>query len=528
MFWNVAFFPLKLIIPFLAGIVLVRELRAEGFAVYGLSLALLDFLGLFSDFGIDRTLPRYLPEVELKYGRQGITRLMAGVTGIKGVVILLVVLSLALAPNYWITQFHLGTNRITLGHLGLGANGNLILILISVLLVLGALSDISIQFLYTHFRQRATNSLDVMVAVVRPSLTAAFVLIGWGVAGALLALLIATVVSVVISVTLAIRLIRRVDIEPHPKAREVKLPSNRSLPQRMFSFAALNYLINWSVYLYDLDFVLLMMSILITNNTVFIVQSAAIQLAYKFAKEFLRALVVPLTGVQTPLFSRLYAEGRIEGLRTAYATLTKVLILGLLPAGVGLIVTARNLLQILYGQKGGDAVMNPDTAHIIVACTAILAIGVFGESIIGIALNVLMVYEDYGAVITSRLFSLVSIPLLVWLLPTYGAIGGSIAVAVAGLGSRSVALAFGWRKLGLRFPSAFFVRVGTSSAIMGYALLPFLAYLPPDIPSTLVMIATGLVVFLAAFKLLGGIDQADKDRLLSLRLPLVRQVLKYL
>jgi len=35
-------------------------------------------------------------------------------------------------------------------------------------------------------------------------------------------------------------------------------------------------------------------------------------------------------------------------------------------------------------------------------------------------------------------------------------------------------------------------------------------------------------VFLAAFKLLGGIDQADKDRLLSLRLPLVRQVLKYL
>ncbi len=52
-----------------------------------------------------------------------------------------------------------------------------------------------------------------------------------------------------------------------------------------------------------------------------------------------------------------------------------------------------------------------------------------------------MVYEDYGAVIISRLCSLVSIPLLFWLLPTYGAIGGSIAVAVAGLGSRSVALA---------------------------------------------------------------------------------------
>ena len=38
-----------------------------------------------------------------------------------------------------------------------------------------------------------------MVAVVRPSLTAAFVLIGWGVAGALFALLIATILSVAIS-----------------------------------------------------------------------------------------------------------------------------------------------------------------------------------------------------------------------------------------------------------------------------------------------------------------------------------------
>ncbi|HST03398.1 MAG TPA: oligosaccharide flippase family protein [Chloroflexia bacterium] len=516
MFWNVAFFPLKLIIPFLAGIVLVRELRAEGWAVYGLSLALLDFLGLFSDFGIDRTLPRYLPEVELKYGRRGITRLMSGVTGIKGAVILLVVLSLALAPSYWITQFQLGEN------------GELILLLISILLVLGALSDISIQFLYTHFRQRATNSLDVMVAIVRPSLTAGFVLIGWGVAGALFALLIATVLSVVISVVLAVRLIRRIDLEPNPRKQEVKLPSNRPLTQRMFSFAALNYLINWSVYLYDLDFVLPMMSLLITDNAVFIVQGAAIQLAYKFAKEFLRALVVPLTGVQTPLFSRLYAEGRMEGLRTAYATLTKVLILGLLPAGVGLIVTARNMLQILYGQVGGDAVMNASSASIIVACTAIITVGVFGESIIGVALNVLMVYEDYRAVIISRLFSLVSIPLLLWLVPQLGAIGAAIAVAVAGLSSRSVALSFGLRKLGLRFPGTFFVRVGTSSAIMGFALLPFLAYLPPNIPATIAMILTGLVVFLAAFKLLGGVDQADKDRLLSLRMPFVKQVLRFL
>jgi O-antigen/teichoic acid export membrane protein len=238
--------------------------------------------------------------------------------------------------------------------------------------------------------------------------------------------------------------------------------------------------------------------------------------------------VVPLTGVQTPLFARLYAEGRIDGLKTAYATLTKVLILGLLPAGVGLVLTGRNFLQILYGQKGGDAVLNPETEATIIACTAILAIGLFGEAMISVALNVLMVYEEYRAVLTARMMSLVSIPLLWALIPAYGAVGGAIAVSVAALLSRSVALAYGLTRLHLPFPSGFFVRVGTASSAMGVALLPFLAYLPPEILPTIAMVATGAVVFFVVFKLMGGMDQTDKERFLSLRLPFVKQALRFL
>ncbi len=515
-FWNVAFFPLKLLIPFLAGIVIVRQLRAEGFAVYVTSLALLDALGLFSDFGIERTLPRFLPEIELRYGRRGIVRLLSAVVGIKGVVLLGVLAALFFGSGFWIDQFKLGDD------------GGWILLIIGPLLVLGALSDISIQLLYTHFRQRATNSLDVLVAIVRPSLTAGFVLLGWGAAGALLALLIATVVSVAISVWLAVRLLMRLPDETHPNPENVNTPSNRSLPRRISFFAGINYLINWSVWLYDLDFVTLMMALLIANEGRFFVESAAIALAYKFTKEFLRALVVPLTGVQTPLFARLYAENRIEGLRTAYATITKVLILGLLPAAVGLIMTGRNLLQILYGQRGNDAVLNPETTPTVVACTAILAVGLFGEAMISVALNVLMVYEDYRSVLSARLFSLVSIPLLILLIPPYGAVGGAIAVACAALGSRSVALVLGLRRAGLRFPVAFTARVGAASAVMGATLLPFLLYLPADIPTTTIMILLGAGVFYLVFKLLGGMDSSDKERILSIRLPFVKQIVRFL
>lgn len=515
-FWNVAFFPLKLLIPLLATIVIVRQLRADGFAVYALALALLDSLGLWSDFGIERTLPRFLPEIELRHGRRGILRFLSAIGLIKGGILLVLVGALAVAPQYWIDQF------------ALGPDGGWILLIICALLFLGAISDISIQLLYTHFRQRATNSLDVMVAIVRPTLMAGFVLLGWGALGALLALLITTVLAVAISVWLAVRMVMRLSDEPHPNPDVVKTPSKKPLKERVTRFAGLNYLINWSVYLYDLDFVVLLMPILIIDDAEAKVQTAAIALAYKFTKEFLRALVVPLTGIQIPLFSRLYAENRIDGLRTAYATITKVLILLLLPSAVGLMLTGRNLLQIMVGQVGGDAVFNPDSAAMIVTSTVILAFGLFGEAMISVALNVLMVYEDYRAVISARLVSLISIPLLIVLIPLYGAVGGAIAISVAALGSRLAALGISLRKAGLTFPTQFFMRVGVASAVMGIALAPFLIYLPPNIPVTLIMVLLGVAVFYVVFKLVGGMDQSDKDRFLSLRLPFVKQVLRFL
>jgi O-antigen/teichoic acid export membrane protein len=515
-FWNIAFFPLKIVIPFLAGIVVVRELRADGFTLWVLTLALLDALGLFSDLGIERTLPRFYPEVELRYGRRGIYRLLGQISLVKGLVLLALILSLALAPQFWITQFRLGPD------------GGWLLFLIAVLLVLGAASDVSIQLLYTHFKQKSTNLLDIMVAVVRPALTAAFILLGWGVKGALIALLIVTIISVAISMWLAIKVVTTMPESPNAQLLDVKTPSNRSLTSRLFSFAALNYLINWSVYLYDLDVIALAMALLLLDPTIAKVEIAVVSLAYKFTKEFLRALVVPLTGVQTPLFARLYAEGRIDGLKTAYATITKVLILGLLPAGVGLIVLGRNALEVFYGQKGGDAVLNPLTESKVVACTAILAVGLFGEAMISVALNVLIVYEEYRAVIITRLVSLVSIPLLILLVPPYGAVGGAIAAAVAALGSRSVALAYGMVRLGLPFPGKFFVRVGIASCAMGIVLLPFLAYLPANLIVTVLMVVVGMAVFYSVFKFLGGMDQEDKDRFISLRIPFVKQALRFL
>jgi O-antigen/teichoic acid export membrane protein len=271
-----------------------------------------------------------------------------------------------------------------------------------------------------------------------------------------------------------------------------------------------------------------MLSLIVVDQDARAVQIAILGLAYRVTRQFLRALVVPLTGVQTPLFARLYAEGRMDGLRTAYATLTKFLILALLPSGVGLIVTGRNLLAVFFVQVGSDAVLTWPKVPDAVACIAILTIGLFGEAIISVVLNVLMVHEDYRAVITARLVALSSIPLVLVLVPLMGVTGAAIAASTAALGSRAVALVYAVRRVGLRFPGEFFVRVGLASSIMGAALLPFLVFFPPTPLPTAVMILLGALIFYVMFRVLGGMDQDDKDRFSTLRVPFVRVVLRYL
>src|SRR5439155_13540211 len=135
--------------------------------------------------------------VEMRMGRRGVVRLLMWVSLVKAVVLLVLVGALLAAPDFVlsITGSDLGPNRTWL------------LLIISALLVLGAASDVSIQLLYTHFRQKVTNGLDILAAVVNPTLRAAFVLIGWGVLGAVLSLLITTILSVAISVWLAVRML---------------------------------------------------------------------------------------------------------------------------------------------------------------------------------------------------------------------------------------------------------------------------------------------------------------------------------
>ncbi|HUS16114.1 MAG TPA: hypothetical protein VM536_14040, partial [Chloroflexia bacterium] len=457
------------------------------------------------------------------------------------------VLALLLFPDFFITQLKLTTEQARLlpgAGRGLDA-GPLLLGIVAIMLMLGAASDVSVQVLYAYFRQKMTNVLEVLNSLLIPGLQALLV-VPLSVFGALIALLIGTAISVALSLRLMFHALGQERLgmsKPVPRPAPVAgAPAPRSIWRRFTAYSAMQYAMILTTALYDQSFVVLTLGLIIANREQLAVEVALIGLAFKFVRQLLQALVVPLTGVQTPLFSRLYAEGRIEGLRTAYASLTRFLILVLLPAGAGLILMSRNLLVLLYLQPGADAVLSPARLDAAVAACAILTVGLFGESMISVALNVLMVYEDYRAVLLARTVALLSVPLIVLLEPRFGVVGVAAAVATAALGSRLVALLFGLRRLGLHFPLGFLGRVmlATMAFVVIIGPLAFMLPATPDLGEFFsldrlllgladgALVAGAVLLFWLAFRRLGGLLPEDKQRFAAMRLPGIKRIMQYL
>lgn len=507
LFWNTFFFPVKTVIAIAVSIIVVRWLNIGGYALLALATSVLSTIGLYSDLGIERSLSKFIPEIELTYGRRGVKRFVLGVAGLKLGLLVLLVAALNLFEGYFSDLFRFGEE------------GWLLIPIISALLILGCISDITIQVLFSYFKQKITNLLDILAAVVNPFFTVLFVLLGWGAVGVLLALLITTVLSVIVSTVQAVRAAR----QAADRGREFGRADAQGLARRVFSYSGLVYFLNISVYFYDLPFVVFVLTFYRDLAAV-----ALITLSYKFAKQFLRALVVPLTGVQTPLFARTYAEGRREAMKTAYNVLTKFLTFTLVPAGVGLAIMSGDLLQLLYMKDQPGAVLSQDTlATAVLACIILIAL-LFGESLISVALGVLLVYERNLAVIFSRLVALMAVPLLFVLVPALGIVGAALAMGLAPLLSRFVSLAFAWRELDLSFPLGFLVRVAGSTAAFAVVLVPLVWVLPTTYLTALALILLAVLIFYVSFKLQGGFDSSDKERVLAIGVPFGKAVVRFL
>ncbi len=538
MFWNVALFPLKFVVGLAAGIVVPNLLGLERYSLYILIVAVASTIGSYADLGMERALPRYIPEVAHRFGARGLRRFLYEVVAVKLTLLLLLVLLFHLfsAPLLGYMQRQersrlesaqaslqqatepedrrrleeeVAAHQALLGRLG--EEGRLYLWTISAMLLLGAVFDVGMRLLLSYFRQRVTNTIEVVVSVLQPLLIIVLVLVGWDVKGVLVAL----VATPLVAVGMVLWRVRRAVGHLEEEGEEEYRRPGQVWP-RFLSYAGIAYIINLSVWLYDLSFLSLVVAAYLSTRDV-----GSLGIASKFVGLFLSYLMVPLSGINIPLFAHLYARESSRGAQEAFSVLTQFLLLLLVPTGVGLALLSPSLMPLLY------ASFPPETVSLVL----ILILAMFLEAIIGLPMNILLVHERYGPVVLSRLSALVILPLLALLVPRYGLVGVAAAAAAARLLSRGIAFFYGLRHFALRFPLRFAGRVGLAAAAMTALLYPLTRWWGitqitagwagrfATLGKDLLLALAGAVVFGAVFKAGGGLESEARRRLEELRFP---------
>jgi O-antigen/teichoic acid export membrane protein len=550
--WNTLLFPVQFVVGLVASVLMLNYLQPAEYGVLALLTGLTATIGLYADLGIERSLPRFIPEVERREGRAGVARFLWRVIGLKLflVLICIVVLQLFSAPLVGRVvaneQVYLERARQTVATLEaqgapadkldkarkdrdgkaeaiaqLQEHGRLFLWAVGALVLFGAIYDVFMAFLTAYFKQRAWNIVTAAVALLQPLLVISFIALNWHLGGVLLGM----VITPVIAVALAAWQTARASRELAPASAGA--PPDPLLTRRFLRYAGMSFLTQLTTWFYDVAFVVFVL----TAQGASFDTIALLSFAYTFAKSYLSYAYLPFGGLLTPLLARIRARHDPAALQETYGGMTRLFALLLIPAGVGLALLTPRLLALLYPRYTETTTL----AYLFIAFT-------FAESLLSVPHNVLMVYERYQPVLIGRLLALIVVPLLMLLpllAPEQRLFGAALAVGFARVLPRIVALVAVHRSMGLRFPGAFVGRVIAATTAFGVPLLllPFWP-LPPDAAgwsgkaaaalSLGALAALGGLGYLLALRLLGGLDEQERKRILSLKLPFKRVLARLL
>ena len=525
--WNTLLLPARIAVSLLTSVVYYGVLSRSQIGVLFLLQNLANSLGVGVDLGIERTLPRFLPEVEHARGRSGVRRLLRRVIDLKLLVVAPVLVGLLVFAGPFgkrLAERQRGEARQALqsGDPGLQekaqtdlalaelleSRSRLLLLAVAVLVACGALHDVFMQMLASFFKRREWNLITLVGNLMQPLLVAALVLLGLGVPGVLAGLVLTPLVGLFLSSRAARHTSRGLKEVAEP------LPLQPLLP-RFARFASFTWLIQLTTWLYDLPFL-----VLFAARTLSLGEVALLGFAYKFAKDFVIYVFWPLVGLVQPVLARVKARESEAAMADAYRSLVRIVWLVVLPSGVGLCLVTPRLLSALYPKYAEGAGL----AVLFVAF-------VFADVLLHVATLAMMTAERYRAILLSRLLGLLSVPAILLLMPRYGMVGAAVAVGVVRLLPPLVTTAYVSLRMGLALPLRFGARLVLACVAFAVPLAFALGTGPgpsadPTLGSrlsSLLLLAgvalLGAALFFVALKATGGLEADDRRRLLELNLP---------
>ncbi len=521
-FWNTVLLPAKLLSHFAATVILARTVPSAAFGVYVIALAISSTSGALVDLGTERSVVKFLPEVAGREGRRGVSRLIRWVFGFKMAVLVPVLLATLVLHDYF---FRYLDSRVDPAKQDVASfvreqHWTIYGVIVAFVLI-GAFYDVAMQSMIATFRNRSWNLVTIAVSLIEPLVVAVIALRGGNIVTILLGRVVVDLIALLIAGTVATVAVFRAPTEETVHIAEED--RNVPMPVRRFTrYSILQYALQVTSFITSYAFA----SIILPSTD----QAAGYRIAAGIVTSVLSALVVPITGLQVPVFTRIFTRRDDESLGTVYALLARFLALVLIPSAVGLALLIPNLFRIVYPNYIGFA-----------AVSMVICVLSFTESCLSTGTTILLTYERYKWVIFSRGLALLAIPLMFVTVPRFGALGAAFTSGGCAVLAQLTGTIAANTLLPIRYPLRFLGRVLPAVVVMGVVvggLANTIGRVPLDAGGGLQRIvwfavtgataAAGAAAYIVVFRLLGGMDTDDVERLATLNIPFKRVALRLL
>ena len=436
-FWNTALLPVVTAAGVLLSILIRRSFGLES-GLYDVVLGIANSILFYSSLGLAGSLPKFLPELQVRGGRRSAARFVWRLAWARIGVLLPVVVTL----NAFAEPLAVWLN--------LGPDGTIYLRWASALLVARAILDFLYRALDSFLQQLSVNLLSLLNGLLDACLAALAVAIGFRIAGVIAALGVSAVVTASVAIVVVRKQLGTVPEEP----------VDRSEPTlsfaRIWKLSSVTYLRDLSLYFATPAFASpVLVSMLGGPEPV-----ALFATGYFVASSTVTLVVSGFRGVYRPAFARVLAAGEPAQLQRAFDLMNKVQVLIVVPAGFGLWVMVADYLPLLYGQPFGAAV---PVARVLVAL-------LFAETALAVAVLVLWVDERYRPVLRAQFAMIVGAPLFVWAAGRFGLVPAAFVLGGSRLAVSLIGYAGARRAYDVRFPWGFAARVTLVSLSMAVIL----------------------------------------------------------
>ena len=337
-FWNVLMLPLQALLS-LAYALLIRRWFGLFSGVLDVLIGLLKALNLYSDLGVLRGLPKFIPEINASTGPKRLLRFLGRVITIRLFVLIVFLAVLNVLAESIANRFALGANGITY------------LRLLSGLALASAVHDLIITTLNSFFGQLWSNVLSLVQGLCNLLFVVLVLSFGFEISGVLSALLLSTVIVACIASARAFWILKNNDenhsnkTTPAPAFPYLFETSEKDL-KRFFHFTGTMYVIGLPSIFVTLSFASPTIGLVLNLEEV-----ALFSTAFNLVLSSVTFVVGGFRGIYRPLLARLRIRADARQTQLAYLAITKAQLLLLIPGAFGLAVLCGEYIPLLFGNQ---------------------------------------------------------------------------------------------------------------------------------------------------------------------------------